>query len=381
MTKNRLLILFAIVIATGIVALPLLAQRNSPAAMPTTDCTRCHTCEVPTLREPCLKSCPRTEMVHQQGRHQLQDAPDSMLLSQLADLYQPVHFNHKVHASMAQMGTDCATCHHYSPPGQIPPCSDCHSASSESTDLKKPNLKGAYHRQCLSCHREWSHDTKCVLCHIPNVEGLMNSATEDPTDIIGKTHPVITEPVKKVYETPYKPAPVVTFQHKEHIDLFGFRCVDCHEKENCGNCHDIEQTSKVKKTQEQVHAICNDCHKEDACNKCHDTKERPGFSHNKTGWPLNQYHNQLDCWACHPTGKQISKLNSMCVNCHKGWNQANFKHAITGLLLDEVHAEMECSDCHTDHRYEADPKCDDCHDDGRTAKTAPPGMRTKHSGR
>lgn len=378
MKINRLLLSIAIAITIVIVTLPLSAQRNSSSPMPTTDCKSCHTCEVPTLKEPCLKSCPRVEMVHKQGTHALQEAPDSMLLSQLADLYQPVHFNHKVHASMAQMGTDCATCHHYSPKGAIPPCSDCHSPSSESTDLKKPNLKGAYHRQCLSCHREWSHDTKCVLCHIPNSEGAMGNAAEDPTDIIGKPHPVITEPVKKVYQTPYPSAPIVTFQHKEHIDLFGFRCVDCHEKENCGNCHDIEQTSKVKKTQEQVHAICNDCHKEDPCAKCHDVKERPGFSHNKTGWPLNQYHKQLDCWACHPTGKQISKLNSMCVSCHKGWNQANFKHAVTGLHLDEVHAEMDCTDCHVDNKYDADPKCDDCHDDGRTAKTAPPGVRSKH---
>ncbi len=379
-TMNRNRIIFWIVAAAAIcvVAMPILAQRNSPAAMPKVDCKQCHTCEVPTLREPCLASCPRTQMVHQSATHALGDAPDSMLLSQLADLYEPVHFNHKVHASMAQMGTDCVTCHHYSPAGQIPPCRDCHSPSSESTDLKKPNLKGAYHRQCLSCHREWSHDTKCVLCHVPNESGAMKSAPNDPTDIIGKPHPVITEPVKKVYETPYKSAPIVTFQHKEHIDLFGFRCVDCHEKESCGNCHDIQQISRVKKTQEQVHAVCNDCHKTDACIKCHDTKERPGFSHNKTGWPLNAYHQRLDCWACHPTGKKISKLSSMCVTCHAGWNQENFKHSVTGLLLDEVHSEMDCSDCHVDHKYDADPKCDDCHDDGRTAKSAPPGMRSKH---
>ncbi len=379
MLRHRLIFLTGIIFATAVAVLPLLAQRGNTAVTPKVDCTECHTCEVPTLREPCLVSCPRTEMVHQNSIHALGDAPDSMLLSQLSDLYQPVHFNHGVHASMAQMGTDCGTCHHYSPPGKIPPCRDCHTPSSESTDLKKPNLKGAYHRQCLSCHREWSHDTKCVLCHIPSATGAMKSAVEDPTDIIGKQHPVVTEPVKKVYETPYTKAPVVTFQHKEHIDLFGFRCVDCHEKENCGNCHDIQQISKAKKTQEQVHAVCNDCHKEDACIKCHDTKERPGFSHNRTGWPLNDYHKRLDCWACHPTGKKISKLNGMCATCHAGWNQENFKHAVTGLRLDEVHSELECSDCHADHKYDEDPKCGDCHDDGRTANTAPPGMRTKHT--
>ncbi|MGB5138194.1 MAG: cytochrome c3 family protein, partial [Candidatus Zixiibacteriota bacterium] len=148
MRNLRLLFGFGLAVAIAAFAVPILAQRNSPAPMPTVNCRQCHTCEVPTLREPCLVSCPRTQMVHQSANHALQDAPDSMLLSQLADLYQPVHFNHKVHASMAQMGTNCVTCHHYSPVGQIPPCRDCHSPLSESTDLKKPNLKGAYHRQC-----------------------------------------------------------------------------------------------------------------------------------------------------------------------------------------------------------------------------------------
>lgn len=381
MNRHHILLLIVIVLVTGAIALPLLAQRNSAAILPTVDCKKCHTCNQPSLRDPCLVSCPRTETAHQTGTHVLRDAPDSMLLSQLADLYQPVHFNHKVHASMAQMGTDCATCHHFSPAGEIPPCRDCHSSSSESTDLKKPNLKGAYHRQCLSCHREWSHDTKCVLCHIPNAEGAMKAATEDPTDIIGKPHPIITEPIKKIYETPYPSAPIVTFQHKQHIDLFGFRCVDCHEKENCGNCHDLQQLTKVKKTQEQVHAVCNDCHKTDACTKCHDTKERPGFSHQKTGWPLNRFHQKLDCWACHPTGKKIARLSPTCANCHAGWNQDNFKHAVTGLRLDEVHSELDCTDCHAENKYDAAPKCDDCHDDGRTAKTMPPGVKAKSAGK
>lgn len=354
---------------------PAMAQKNSPTAMPKVDCTQCHTCQVPTLNEPCLKSCPRTEMVHQTSQHALTEAPDSMLLSQLSDLYGPVHFNHKVHASMAQMGTDCGTCHHYSPKGTIPPCRECHSPTGESSDLKQPNLKGAYHRQCLSCHREWSHDTKCVVCHIPTTGKALAGESKDPTDIIGVPHPVMTVPVKKVYDTPYPKAPIVTFQHKEHVDLFGFRCVDCHKKESCGNCHDIQQTSKVAKTQEQVHAVCNDCHKSDDCAKCHDSKERPGFSHNSTGWPLNAYHKTLDCWACHPTGKRIAKLSPMCVNCHKNWSRETFKHAVTGLRLDEVHSELDCTDCHKDNHYDQNPKCDDCHDDGRTAKSAPPGTR------
>ena len=347
------------------------------------NCLDCHTCTVPTAKDMCLRQCPSLSMTHVKTDHNLQEAPDSMLLSELADTYEPVHFNHRLHAGMAEMHDSCSTCHHYSPKGKIPACKECHTPNGDPTNLRQPGLKGAYHRQCLSCHREWSHDTKCVVCHLPTQVPGAAVVKPDPTDIVGASHPVITVPIKKVYDTPYKKGPVVTFQHKEHIDLFGFRCTSCHRQENCGYCHDLQRAPSTSKTQVEVHAICNDCHKNDACAKCHDNAERPGFSHNKTGWPLNPYHNTLDCWACHPTGKRISKVSNMCANCHAGWNQENFKHAVTGLKLDEVHSQLDCDACHVDRKFQADPVCADCHDDGRTATTKPPGIRmnersTKH---
>ena len=350
--------------------------QHIPGPMEKIDCGSCHTCEVPTTKNPCLKQCPTRVMTHTTARHELTEAPDSMMIRELVDAYGPVSFNHKLHASMAEMKDSCATCHHFSPPGRIPQCLECHENEPNPRNLAQPGLKGAYHRQCLSCHREWSHDTKCVVCHLPQPGSVISDVTTDATDILGKPHPVITVPARKLYDTPYKPAPIVTFQHKEHIDLFGFRCVDCHREENCGYCHDLQRPVGPRKTQEEIHAVCNDCHATDACGKCHDTKERPGFSHNTTGWPLNPYHTQLDCWACHPTGKRISKLSRMCVNCHAGWNQETFTHAVTGLKLDDVHAEMDCTDCHPDRHFEADPVCSDCHDDGRTAEIQPPGMKT-----
>jgi hypothetical protein len=303
--------------------------------------------------------------------------PHIAVLSQLEDMYKPVQFNHELHAKMEGMGEGCGACHHHTAPGEFAPCRECHPISpAESQKLRQPGLKGAYHRHCMGCHREWSHDTKCVVCHLPKEGDTPTLAAQDPTDIMGIPHPIITEPLKKVYDTPYHPAPIVTFQHKEHIDLFGFRCVDCHKKENCGNCHDL-QKKPVAKTQEEIHAICDNCHSGHGCEKCHDKKERPGFSHNTVGWPLNPFHNKLDCWACHPKGKRVGKLSKMCLNCHSGWNQENFRHAVVGLQLDEVHSQLDCTDCHADRKYDEDPKCSDCHDDGRTADKAPPGMKVK----
>ncbi|HUV31554.1 MAG TPA: cytochrome c3 family protein [Acidobacteriota bacterium] len=362
----------AAIVLSFVLPLVALAADTEDTVQPTLDCLQCHTCERPTPSDMCLQPCPSLTMAQNVVPHSLSEAPDSMLLGDIADVFKPVHFNHKLHAEMAEMGGDCATCHHYSPAGEIPPCRDCHGGEGNPTNLRQPGLKGAYHRQCLSCHREWSHETRCVLCHLPEA-GREMAAVADPTDIIGIPHPVITEPETKIYRTPYNEGPVVTFHHAEHIHLFGLNCANCHQKENCGFCHDLQKPATLAKSMEEVHAICNDCHVNDACGKCHDTKEKPVFSHASTGWPLNRYHRTLDCRACHPTGRQIGRLNSNCGACHAGWNQENFAHAVTGLQLDEIHVELDCTDCHADRKFDQTPDCSACHDDGRTHEDAPPG--------
>jgi hypothetical protein len=354
------------------------AARQDEPPDPMFDCSECHTCGVPTAREPCLKACPRSQMVHQVARHDLREAPGVLLLGELVDLYQPVEFDHKGHAGMAEMGLECATCHHFSPPGKVPPCRDCHEPNGRGTDLTKPNLKGAFHRQCLACHREWSHDTKCVVCHAPSEQAKLATASPDPTDIVGTSHPVIAIPTTRVFETPYEAGPVVTFQHNEHVALFGFRCADCHRDESCANCHDLTAVRRPVRTDQEVHAICTECHVQDDCAKCHDTSERPGFTHNRTGWPLAAYHERLDCWSCHPKGKRMGRINTMCRSCHADWSPETFKHAVTGLVLDETHTGVDCDACHPDHGYDGTPTCDVCHDDGRTANSAPPGARLSH---
>jgi hypothetical protein len=337
-------------------------------------CSDCHLCQSPTKSDPCLEICVWTKAKAARG-HSPAEGPDVAMLDDLKDLYEPVRFDHKHHAEMVGMGEGCAICHHYSPPGKFPPCAECHSDHpSEPQTLRKPGLKGAYHRQCMSCHREWSHDTKCIVCHLP-ANGVNLSATPlDSTDILGISHPVITVPVMRVWTTPYKAGPIVTLHHQEHIDLFGLRCVSCHKEENCGYCHDLQKDKRVNKTDEEIHAICNDCHQSDPCDKCHDTGEKPAFTHASNGhWVLNRFHQGLSCRACHPTGRKIDRLSTRCSDCHGGWNQANFRHAVTGLRLDEIHIELDCTDCHKELAYGKIPRCYDCHDDCRNHEDAPPG--------
>lgn len=342
------------------------------------DCLKCHTCPEPTMEESCLKPCPHFQRPEAAASHSVKEAPDQFIIDELSDLYQAVTFNHKLHADMAEMGLHCETCHHYSPAGEIPPCKECHGGEKNPANLRQPSLKGAYHRMCLSCHREWSHDTKCIVCHLP-VEGkMLAGSVTDSTDIIGISHPKISTPDRKIYNTPYKEGPIVTFYHEEHVELFGLRCVDCHQQENCSYCHDLQEEAKPKKTGEEIHAICKDCHElcddcpKDNCQLCHAHEVKPGFTH-PSSWKQSKYHEGLECRNCHPTGKQITKVSGKCTNCHAGWNFNNFRHEVTGLRIDELHVEFECEDCHVNKRYHDKPDCSGCHDDGRTAEDAPPG--------
>ncbi len=68
--------------------------------------------------------------------------------------------------------TICSGCHHYSPveaKKKVPLCSTCHTVRKE---LQKavPTLLGAYHQQCLGCHREMGEKEEkmpqaCNGCH------------------------------------------------------------------------------------------------------------------------------------------------------------------------------------------------------------------------
>jgi hypothetical protein len=125
--------------------------------------------------------------------------PEQISLGSLANLYQPVQFDHAAHVESVD---DCASCHHQTF-GEPEPCSSCHEEVVESSafvhelhwevedctgchhrqatgDLRcsscHPNgvdpsrlevigLKGAFHGLCLRCHGEDDADSSCELCH------------------------------------------------------------------------------------------------------------------------------------------------------------------------------------------------------------------------
>jgi hypothetical protein len=263
--------------------------------------------------------------------------PDRVMLNALESLYEPVPFDHRAHAGMAEMWGGCTTCHHRSPDPttrpaeaevihfkiqdavvQVPACKSCHEVSGSAEDIRMPNLKGAYHRQCLNCHREWMHGNACVICHKPKGKLAAQPAPAPPPtvdDIVGRMHPPIPEPAEKTYKTRYTPVdgPNVLFRHKEHTAGFGLKCVNCHHDDNCSHCHAPGAESKTGtqgpmkpgKTWRASHAPCMSCHKKDRCQHCHyqdDGTPPPAFEHAMTGQQLDADHAKLTCIQCHSGG-------------------------------------------------------------------------------
>ncbi|MBF0101552.1 MAG: cytochrome C [Desulfobacterales bacterium] len=74
-------------------------------------------------------------------------------------------------------GTVCLGCHHHSPASSNPPpCASCHGKASQSNASERPNLKAAYHGQCMGCHDKMNiqnvKSTDCTVCHLKRAENL-----------------------------------------------------------------------------------------------------------------------------------------------------------------------------------------------------------------
>jgi Class III cytochrome C family len=338
---------------------------------PLATCESCHTCTNPTRKDPCLVPCPRYEgYFHTDSGSD--DGPDIVIIDQLADLYRPVIFAHKLHAEMSNMTGGCENCHHYSEKtGTIPPCRECHEPNSAAATLGQPALKGAYHRQCINCHMDWAHENACGFCH-EQVDGTAIVAIPDSTDIIGVPHPKIEATATYTYETSCDEGPLVTFHHNDHVEMFGQQCVDCHQGDTCSRCHD---TDKAKPHRLDHVTACITCHGERDCGFCHSEEAQPRFEHgNSTGWSLDPYHTGTACSTCHGDPKSFKHPETTCTNCHIHWEVGSFNHKVTGITLDENHIEEDCDSCHLDRNFTDAPSCDDCHDEAMFPEQLP-GIR------
>jgi len=278
--------------------------------------------------------------------------PKVVILSELKSTYEAVPFEHESHAKMAQMWNGCVTCHHRSPqpgagtatarsgvtPGgaqtqdasaQMPACRSCHPVAAKDAGIRIPSLKGAYHRQCLNCHKEWMHENACVICHKPRQDRQVGKAGPSPDDIVGRMHPPIPEPDATVYKARFTPADEgnVMFRHREHTAAFGIKCVNCHYRDNCSHCHGPTGDTTAQKplrpgmTWNESHGPCMGCHKEDRCRHCHykDDQQPPRpFDHWATRQGLDEEHAKVACGQCHPNLRLTGEPACGDAECHKG---------------------------------------------------------------
>ncbi|MGB2986993.1 MAG: cytochrome c3 family protein [Phycisphaerae bacterium] len=342
------------------------------------DCRACHECEDPTHDAPCLRMCPRPvpEAITIPTDKQLPN--DNILLNAFEwseRRFMPVPFDHKVHAEMGGVTGGCEVCHHYHADEGKPytPCRACHKpvfAKATIEEMRMPSLKGAVHRQCMACHLEWSHSTKCFVCHAlkgDQKEPVSVDAVSPPGD--AASCPPIENPELIKYETKHDPGPYVTFRHMQHTTNYGYMCDRCHKGQMCSRCHGEAQEPEARTPEpvtDERHLSCFPCHEDDACERCHTQKERAEpkpFDHTLTGFSLHKYHGDLTCRDCHERLFFIRKLETECGFCHKDWDPDTFDHTLTGQSLDENHAEIDCEECHADGRYAPPPSCEECHDE------------------
>jgi hypothetical protein len=285
-----------------------------------------------------------------------EQGPEIVLLDQVPGCYGSVRFDHRLHVGMSSIGGGCTNCHHDAVGGaSIRKCKTCHDSTSSIVLSDGPGLRGAYHRQCLGCHREWAHQNACGFCH-----------QASSTVTASRTKPVLREPhataqTAYVYQTAHKGIPVVTFRHDDHSQVFGLKCADCHGGDSCTQCHGPGAERPIVNRQQ----TCYTCHSDAKCVTCHDLTERGRFDHGQcAGWRFRPGHKDLACVECHTPGKMPQKPTSeACRKCHATQAGGTFDHSQTGVVLSGDHEFFECVDCHAGGDDRVLARCTACHSD------------------
>ncbi len=286
MRTSHLLILVAVLsLAT--------ACRRPPEA-----CPRCPSC-------PSVESAPMAAAAAdgKPENNPEETVPETSSLYHLVDQYEAVTFDHSGHEDYAE---GCETCHHHaSRVEHTPPCRECHGETSG--DLRKPGLKGAYHRQCMNCHREMGEGPMgCEDCHRkragaakPDQEQLALAAVPDRMRL---GH------LAQEYAG-------VDFAHKLHVEL----------TDDCGTCHHHSKGVEVAPP----------------CRECHNTPQEL----------KNAYHEQ--CLGCHQSSCQqrqerLQKLRHERIDATSKDNEKKARAYGTKLerLMDQGGSPLNCRDCH-----------------------------------
>jgi len=269
---------------------------------------------------------------------------------------------------------------------------------------------------CTQCHTLGKSigNEKCLMCH-KELQARINART-------GYHAGLLSRPCMECHKEHHGSDFSLVRWDKKKFDhsATGFVLEGKHRSLECGQCHaqknihakDVLLNSELVKrgTYLGVTRECVACHKDphggalsSACTRCHSSetwKPAPGFSHERTRYPLTGKHVVVRCEGCHArkvnetirmqfTGIPASRcsdchgdphagrLKKNCDACHNtsGWTAAarGFDHSMTSFPLRGRHGQVRCEQCHTTgvaanvvsgkrgFRIEKYQLCSDCH--------------------
>ena len=323
----------------------------------------------PPTCEPC-PVCPATGEVpgDADAKEPGDQGPEECVLYHLVDRYEPTVFTHSNHVEYEE---DCTVCHHHSSEVEsYPPCRACHGIAFK--DLNKPGLKGAYHRQCMNCHRQMeSGPLGCEDCH-----AVRTPAPVAQEDLARKYVP----DTMKLGHLSADFAEVV-FNHRLHAELTD-HCDACHHHHGdvevappCRECHKTAETKEGGKApglKNAYHDQCLNCHRALGkkgkkaplnCTDCHLSRKAPETV--ELGAASKQFevmsfdhsmHTETTdyCTDCHHSNKSYDRIVA-CGECHLPGKQPE------GKLNRKSAFHKQCVGCHKE-QDEGPQDCDDCHE-------------------
>ncbi len=279
-------------------------------------------------------------------------------------------------------------------------CARCHVFGAGSPQLR-----------CLECHQEIAHRlTEKRGYHAAQVKPgtSSNDCARCHSEHNGLNHRLVRWPLPKE-----------KFDHAQA----GWKLEGKHAQLKCAECHTEKYIDPFDRAVLKRHdlntayaaldPVCTACHRDvhagqlsARCTDCHsqDTwKNPPGFSHERTRYPLTGLHAKITCDKCHrpesaaagsPVQYKIA-LSNYCAPCHKdphgnsfggdcarchvtgGWKQIlpsnGFDHNHTDYPLLGKHAAVACRDCHKTENFKthiAFERCLDCHKDEHSGQFA-----------
>lgn len=250
---------------------------------------------------------------------------------------------HKERFTEAIDFAQCKNCHEDYHNGEFtknevsPDCIECHVLEQKFTfttygfeehNVSSFPLEGAHMATpCFACHVDEDHwsfrsiGESCVDCHDDIHKDKINSSFYPNQDC------TVCHTVEQWKD--------VSFEH----ELTDWPLTGEHINVDCRSCHfeSSENSDTFKQSFSDLSQECNKCHKNihgdqfeidniTDCNRCHDTASwfPNNFDHNRTSFPLDGKHAEIECKNCHSQTTQIEgeptviyKIERFeCIDCH-----------------------------------------------------------------